>query len=401
MISRLLMKINCTNKEFAIGLSLFLIFGLYYSIILIGRIPTDLQPHAKMAFLFAQGEVKLPPNFLYFFLLALFTGFSDQYSLYYIPTVFLLSMSISVKFFVTKYYSDKFLVHNNKSKPYTFILAIAMLYVFALPGLNFYLSNEFFFGQLVSNVWHNSTVIFLMPFSILLFFKSYYLLFGNIKDPAKEKLQIILLLIINALIKPSFLFTLLPAVGIFFVFENFVFKNRRISSVKLLPYLIAAFFIIIEYYFIYKLNFVGNISEAKSKSSVIIDPFVVWRIFSPDCLIAFLTSCIFPLVFISFTKGKILRSKLVQFALVNYVIGLIVWILFSEQGFRKSDGNFYWQIVVVSYLLFFTMLIEFINAVKLKTITKVHQWIIGGSFLLHFCWGVFYWVKIIIFKDYS
>ena len=82
------------------GTGLFLIFAAYYSFILVSRIPTDLQPHAKMAWSFSQGEVKLLPNFLYFFLLSFFTGFSKQYALYYIPVVILISLAITAKFFI-------------------------------------------------------------------------------------------------------------------------------------------------------------------------------------------------------------------------------------------------------------------------------------------------------------
>ncbi|MBP6022208.1 hypothetical protein [Ferruginibacter sp.] len=226
-------------------------------------------------------------------------------------------------------------------------------------------------------------------------------MFLRAEKSQKEKLEILLLVLANALIKPSFLFALLPSVAVYFLVENITAKKNKIPWANILPFLIGVVVIAIEYYLIYKLYFVGSAGNEKHKSDVIIAPFVIWKIFSPNCLVAFLTSCFFPLVYIIITKGQVLKNKLVQFAAVNYVMGLLIWILLAEDGIRKSDGNFYWQIVAVNYLLFFTLLIEFVNSVRSGTITKMKQWLIGGAFSLHFIWGVYYWLKIIIFKGYS
>jgi hypothetical protein len=399
---KLLNKARYFQKKDALAAVILLFtFVGYYSIIILLRIPTDLQPHAKTAYLFAHNQVKLPPNFLYFFLVALFSGFSKQYSLYYIPSVLLISSAITGKFLLTKYYSDKFCLRDNHPLSPNFIIATGMLFVFALPGLNYFFANEFYYGQLVPNVWHNSTTICLIPLSILLFFKSYNFLFEDPDNSNKKKLQIIALLLLNALIKPSFLFTLIPSV-VFFFFRINTFSGKKVNKLyKLIPYMTGIFFIGIEYYFIYRLNYAGDFKGLGTKSGIKIEPFAIWRSYTPNCLIAFFTSCFFPLVYIITSKGKVLKNKLVQFAVINYIIGLVIWILLAEVGFRRSDGNFLWQMVVVSYLLFFTMLMEFTNTVKLRAITKLQQWIIGGAFFLHFAWGVFYWLKVIIFKDYN
>lgn len=390
-----------SKRDLVWAAGLFLIFAAYYSFILINRIPTDLQPHAKMAYSFSQGEVKLLPNFLYFFLLSLFTGFSTQYSLYYFPTVILISLAITAKFFITKFYAAKFCSICNQNKVYAYLIATVMLFVFALPGLNYFTSHQFYMGQLVPNVWHSSTTIFLMPFAEVLFFESYILLFLEEKKIKRKIFQIVLLIILNALIKPSFLFTLLPTVALFFFIQYFFFKREKGYWVKPLPYIIGFVFIVIEYYFIYKLNYSGVSYGDKTNSGIDFEPFAIWLSYSPDLIVAFITSCFFPLVYIIFSKGLVLKNKLVQFSLSNYLIGLSLWILLAEQGFRRSDGNFIWQMVVTSYLLFFTLLMNFFNEAKLGTLTKMQQWIIGGSFFLHFAWGVYYWLKIIIFSNYA
>lgn len=105
-------------------------------------------------------------------------------------------------------------------------------------------------------------------------------------------------------------------------------------------------------------------------------------------------------MYIITTKGAVLNDKLVQFAGLNLIIGLLVWILFAEEGARKFHGNFYWQNVPGCYLLFFSMLIYYINQFKKSNSKPLVKMLEAFALLLHFLWGIFYWVKIVIFKSY-
>jgi len=168
----------------------------------------------------------------------------------------------------------------------------------------------------------------------------------------------------------------------------------------LVPFLAGLLFIAIEYYLIYNLGHISKIVNSDKEAGVAIEPFVVWSNYSPNTLVAFLTSCFFPIVYCIVSKGAIFKEKMVQFATVNYIMGLSIWILFAEQGYRKFDANFCWQLIVASYLLFLSFLIQFVNDCRQRNIGINKQYIIGGAFLLHFIWGLVYWVKIIIFRGY-
>jgi hypothetical protein len=395
------LKDNKRTNQIA-ALVVFLFFAAYYFIILYLRVSTDIQAHAAIAYSFAVNNDKLTPNFLYFILVALFSGFSNYYPLYYVASIILLAGAITAKFLLNDRYLKKYgLVTGNKLLSFT--LAFTMLFVFALPGLNFFQVKDFYLGQLVPNVWHNSTVIFLMPFAILLFFKSYELLFLNSAVPNKKLLiQVAVLIIINVLIKPSFLFTLLPSVFIFFCYRKWFLAGSHNKLGHLLPYIFGLLFIVLEYYIIYRLNYTSSVTGTGSESSkVILAPFKVWRHFSSSMVIAVITSLFFPLVYLAVSKGQVMKNTIVQFAVVNFVTGLSIWILFAEQGGRMFHGNFFWQVVVACYLLFFSLLLHFAQEVKLNKISYQKQWIIGVTFLLHFIWGAFYWFKIIIFNGYS
>ena len=148
---------------------LFAVFLIYYSLILYLRIGTDVQVHANMAYIFFNADGYISPNFLYYFLVALLAGFSKYKIAYYISAVILISGAITFKFIVNAYYLKKYLQQKTIT---TVLLAIMLLFIFCLPGINFFKDKNFYLGQLAPNVWHNSTVIFLAPFSIILFFET-------------------------------------------------------------------------------------------------------------------------------------------------------------------------------------------------------------------------------------
>jgi hypothetical protein len=168
----------------------------------------------------------------------------------------------------------------------------------------------------------------------------------------------------------------------------------------LLPYVAGIFFIAVQYYLIFKQNHISGVVDGGTKSDVSVAPFEVWSYYSANIPWSFIASCFFPLVYFLVTKGTILKKKMVQLALLNYLGAMAVWILFAETGFRKYHANFCWQVTVASYVLFLCLLIQFINDYKSGTITKWQRIVTGGAFLLHFIWGVVYWLKIIIFKTY-
>jgi hypothetical protein len=377
----------------------FFIFLGYYLLLLFRHTNSDIQAHAQIAYSYAVNNDKLFPNFLYFFLVAMLAGFSKNIYLYYGASVFLISLALCFKFFLSQYYLRKYSLPE-KNKPGYLLPAIAMMFAFALPGVNFFQSNEYYLGQLPPNVWHNSTVIFLMPFTILLFFKSYNLLFSDTINKQERQWQIFLLIVVNALIKPSFLFTLIPSVFFFFVWFNLFSKTNKKKMRLLLPFAAGLAFIAIEYYLIFTRGHISNVVSSSLKSSVIIEPFLVWKNYSPNMLIALITSCFFPLVYVLISKGKVLKNTMVQFAGINYIAALGIWILFAEEGVRKFDANFCWQVIVASYLLFFSFLLHFFNENKLHSLNGSKQYVVGGAFLLHFIWGIVYWMKIIIFRGY-
>lgn len=393
------------KQRWITAFAVFSFFSIYYYLMIVCNPPVDIRwsdihMHAAMAHSFVVNHDNIPPNFLYDFLIALMSGFSNQQSVYYIASIILLSIAVTAKFLVTHGYLLKYAASSSKAVT-LYALAMMMLFVFPLPGLDFFQKNNFYLGQLPPNVWHNPTVILVMPFAVLLFFKSYELLFEKDTEHNRKLLiQIAILIAVNALIKPSFLFTLIPSVLIIFGYNKFfLFKNARNKYTQLLPYLFGIFFVSAEYYVIYQLNYTNStfnsFSNTDGHSSIIVAPFEVWKAFSSNIFIAMITSLFFPLSYIFVAKGSPFKNTIVQFAIVNFSIAYAIWVLFAEEGGREFHGNFIWQVVITTYLLFFSLLLNFIREVELKHISHKNILIIGGAFLLHFIWGIVYWLKII------
>jgi len=388
------------SEYFVAGILCFIFFCCYFILFFLRHTSSDFQSHIQIAYSFAVNDDKMFPNFLYFLLVALFAGFSKHIYLYYGAAIFLLSWAMAAKFLLTDFYLKKYCDLNNTfTKKVYRLLAISMLFVFALPGLDFFTNNIFYLGQLPANVWHNSTVIFLMPFSILLFFKSFNLLFTREPVSKKEQFQIFLLVVVNAIIKPSFLFTIIPTVGLFFSWVYFFPKDKKMKFSLLFPYLLGVIFIGVEYYLIFTKTHVSSIT-ATQKSGVIIAPFVVWKNYSSNLAISFLTSCFFPIVYIVVSRGVILKNKLVQFAIVNYVLAMAIWVFLAESGPRKFDANFCWQMIVATYLLFLVLVTQWVNDFNLSRMSKAKLYFVGTAFSFHFIWGIVYFGKILITRQY-
>ena len=297
-----LLATRFSKVNLIVAATFFTVFCVYYIIMILTNTSSDIPTHVNIAYSFAVNHDKLFPNFLYYLLVAFLSGFSKNIYIYFIVAIILLAASLTAKLLITKLYLEKYIPTHNYNKPTRLLLAIMLLFVFALPGWNLVTSHQFYLGQLTPNVWHNSTIIFLMPFAIVLFFKSYDFLFLPISPQSKkQRAEIAVLIVINALIKPSFLFTLLPAVFFIFFYHRF-FTKHTTRFAQLLPYFLGIVFILGEYLLIYKLNYVSRVVQsADSSGDVGFAPFEVWRHFSNNIPLSIITSLLFPIIYIVLT----------------------------------------------------------------------------------------------------
>jgi hypothetical protein len=183
-----------------------------------------------------------------------------------------------------------------------------------------------------------------------------------------------------------------------------VLKKHRFSILfwkNMIPVFTALLLGIVEYYFIYLAP-----QPDFMKSSIEIDFFHLmfiwlltknWGYLLLVFFISIISSFLFPIVLL--LKNKVLlKSEKVQFALICVVLGLIIGFTFCETGARQFDGNFMWQTLMASFVLFFVCLLELLKQITSKPNGWKKHRIEIGFFVIHFASGIYYIIERLIIE---
>jgi len=380
------------NKKIGIFDIIVLVILLYLFYNFTFTIQTDIQLHAQFIKDYAYGNKPFQVNFLYYFVVYALTFFSSKTSALHVMSVYVLTAATFSKYCIVK----RLFIHNISTitvKTAT-LTSFILLFCFSLPILYFIL-DYFYLLTFPPNIWHNSTTIFVLPFSILLFWISIKQLEVN---NTKNLYYICFLIILNVLIKPSFLFVYLIVYPFFLVLKYSFFKKN--FWINLIPIFVALLLIFVEYYLIFLSN-----AENKPSSAVIIDFFYFYKNWSKgfnvyiSLFIALFSSLLFPLVTI--LKNKyLLKKEMILFSIVAVIISILISVSVRETGIREKDGNFLWQTFICVYLLFFSCCFELFASInKNENLFKKHklEFTILG---LHFVSGIIYLINIFITNVY-
>lgn len=321
-------------------------------------IDTDIPLHVVFIKNYAFGNNTFPVNFLYYFTVYALSGFS-----YKIPVLLKLSVITLTGATFAKYYIVKRIFNNNFNgfkniATISSVLSAALIFSFSLPSIQV-LKGYFFLLNYSPNVWHNSTTIFVMPFAVLLF---WYTIKQINEFKYNRILLIILLLALNIIAKPSYVFAYVLALPLLLLFK---YKLNKYFWLNILPIIVAGLLIFIEYFLIYK-------SDGQSDSSVVINYFSfinsadaggdIQRIIT-ILITSIFTSFLFPFVVI-LKNRQLVKQPMVQLALLSSFIGLIIGNVLAETGERANDGNFMWQNYICSFILFFTCVYQLLRLQK-------------------------------------
>ncbi len=139
-------------------------------------IGNDLRVHLLQVIKINNGEASYPPNFLYYFLANFFSLFSKDIVPLYISGFTILSFSMLLQYVVTKEIISASLAYSKVKVSYSFIIAVSVSLLLFFPIPDYYHLVELklmYLGKVTPHVWHNSTIIFLQPFTLLLFWEEY------------------------------------------------------------------------------------------------------------------------------------------------------------------------------------------------------------------------------------
>ncbi len=293
------------------------------------------------------------PNFLYYLILAILSGFSNNMQLLSVVAAFVLASSMFFKWKVTEQLSLGFhgYLRGSENVKVIRLFSFLMLFVFSLPASY----NNWYFGQVSPNQWHNSTTILLMPFALLLYQKSYQLIVDNDKS---VNTSIILLSIINVLIKPSFFFCIVP-VSILF---GFLYWNGWSAFFrKSMLFLPGVILVIIQYLVLFARNWESAGTLSGDDGGVAINFLHVWSHYSDHIIWSIFLSLDFPIFFILFNKKTAFKYKHFFYSASLLVFGLLMFAFLTETGSRQFHCNFIWQAIVANYIFYWVCLNIFLK----------------------------------------
>jgi hypothetical protein len=385
------------NKNKIIFPILFLfLFAAYYGILKV--IPADyndMHDHAAFARQMCTGEIPYTGNFMVYLLVNLFSLFTAKVTPTEISLCFLLAFAGTYRYsLIQKKLAEVVGTKNNLilSDWLVPVLALSMLFVFAIPIPSYFAGDYFMYiGNYVPNVWHNSTILFLFPFALLLFDLSYKQIQVY---SAKRNWLIMGLILLNLLIKPSYFFVFLCVYPLFLLFSYHFKKELWIS---LIPIVVGSFVLIIQYWIIYKIA----IPTAKEASSVVFLPFYKNPEFENlvSIPVAMFFSLSFPVLYSLFNIHRVINNRLFWYIFLSFVVSFLIFFFISESGPRAAHGNFYWQIVITSWLAFFTALLALLRDMKLEGKTFKNKLLLY-SFSIHVLMGVVYFIRILVTGGY-
>jgi hypothetical protein len=328
---------------------------------------------------------RIPPNYM-LYLLSSLPG-----NIYFARITFLclLALAVCLKFYFTLIILKENIIKLKINE----LIALSMAFVFAfnLPSISLIYGNLYRYNYAMTS-WHNSTIIFLLPFALMLF----YFLFS--KELNRKNIIItFILILLNISIKPSFIFVIIPILG-FIVVKDFFLKSLTRKDLYFVAYgIFSVLLIFIQYYVIYIIyqNQVKNVDKITIELTFI--PFTMfYKIKLLNLPFALIFSYLFPIAyFISVHRRKITLINVLT--IFSVIIAILIYFVVSETGIRRHHGNFYWQIIPSSFIIYLFTFISFIqNSESLSTERKS---LLKTIFALNVLFGIAYLVKIFLFKD--
>src|SRR5690606_24800109 len=240
-------------------------------------------------------------------------------------------------------------------------------------------------------IWHNSTLICVFPFCILLVWKTFdWFRSGKLKDLG----LMFLLGFIIILIKPSFLFCYIPALPLFIFIRDRELSKGLIQSLALVSALFAM--LMVEKYLIFTWDPVlDTLYTPEEKSQMVVDPLRIWLHLSQEPIFDFVSS--FPLLigFLILRRKKAFESPLFGFSLLLLFFAVLVYLLFAETGFREFHANFYWQIPIALFLCHLSILQSVVKQFLVEGKKMKGRYILIFSlYIIQAASGIGYWLRI-------
>jgi len=359
-----------TRLEWGLAAALLVAHAALFGAIFHWDMVSDLQVHVRITEVGLQNGVwwGAPLPFVTAALVALGrVGWLDE------ATTLVSAVAVLAKFLISTKIAEREL--GRRPDAGLLVLIALLSFAFSLPA------NSMYIGQLPPNLFHNDTVVYLMPFALLLFWWS-----AQFLRTADDRSIVAAAIggVVNVAAKPSFVFPFLV------VFPLLALKRFKLSAATwkaagACAATVAA--LLVQYVYIYKSGATEKVYKyagfgGDPTSHVRIDPFHVWSHFSPNIPLSILVSIVFPLVAFAIYRRELWSYDLFRYAAALMGVSLVIFALLKETGVREFQGNFAWQAMVCNYILFLVILVRLWSVGAFERLTK-RSGVVVGAFGAH------------------
>lgn len=304
-----------------------------------------------------------------------------------LDVIMILSLILSqvFSFLIIKNYFEK----KYENSGYTAILVALALEFVSMIIYNPASSPYLYLGNGTPNPWHNPTYTFAKPFSLCLFLYAAEF-FENLGQSVKNTRTLIwvaLFAVFSVAAKPSFMLSLIPTLGIMLLFY-LVRRKIKVKDFILLPLsFVPSMFVLL--FINYKVYHTGV-----TENTVIVSPGAVWYSYTNSIVLSILSGALFPLFVIFFIKSRDVKMVM---SIINYVMAILVFYLFSESGDRFFGGNFGWTYLFGLLFIFLSASEQIFFKTEFKGILRK---VAIGLFVTHLLSGILYLKKILTGASY-
>ena len=373
--------------------------GYYWVLIRkLGR-ATDVQAHVAILYHACVGNGSVASNFGFYQLVHVASGFSCERPRLLNTAIVVLAVAWSGVVVASCYagfglLKQRALAHHlpgdARQKAVGLLAAVASCLVFPLP-LN---SADWYLGMLPPNVFHNSTIISAMPFSILAFGGGVRRLAGRAAATWADDLLLGLLLVVGAIFKPSYAFAFGPAYALLFALK---FRFQPAQLVRLALLLLPLTLVV-----------AGQLAwtthhpqDTLNGASVLAVGFPAgWHTFVPryggwQILACVAGSFLLPVAAYGL-RPDWLKRPAHQLALLSLLVGFGLFMLLHETGRRALHGNFIWQVVAANHVLHWLIILEVFAWVPTRRNPSRKRQLLLGLIAIEGLSGVSYLLKLLL-----
>jgi hypothetical protein len=328
------------------------------------------------------GEVPYLP--LFYYTLGTLTGFTRNRDLVVTGLALLLGGSIAFRYLasvrILRGWSDNHLAARTNAA----LLALAGLAIAVSPPIRWYNHQvlDWIYTNFPTNMWHNSTFVFMMPFAVLLFKAG----MDFVESDGKRGMPALAIYsILNVLSKPSFFLCFAPG---FLLLAVCRLRGLAVRLRAAAPIAGGSIFLVALYWYIY--HYSNN-----EGGGLALGFFHVWVHYAGDapCIViplAAVNSLLFPTTFFLVYTKFFISDRAIGFATLLFAIGLIIFIVIYETGRREYDGNMRWQLSVCNYLLHVTVVGAFMRIKSADNRWYARDWLLAAVFAVQVLAGTIY-----------